>query len=160
MSSIKPVTTITIAGLTGRISRLIATHILQTKPSVSINGIVRTPAKLPADLQDNPRVKIFQADSSDKDKIKDALKGSDICICGYMGGPDVMVDGQKLLIDACIEMKVPKYVASDWCIDFRDLVSSTLLIPPLSSTHQSKLTPPGTRRPSPQRPNETHRILP
>jgi len=32
-----------------------------------------------------------------------------------------MLDGQKTLIDACIEEKVPRYIASDWSLDFRGL---------------------------------------
>lgn len=32
-----------------------------------------------------------------------------------------MVDGQKTLIDACIAEAVPRYIASDWCMDFRGL---------------------------------------
>jgi len=32
-----------------------------------------------------------------------------------------MIEGQKRLIDACIAENVARYIASDWCIDFRGL---------------------------------------
>lgn len=32
-----------------------------------------------------------------------------------------MIDGQKTLIDACIAEDVPRYIASDWTLDFRGL---------------------------------------
>ena len=32
-----------------------------------------------------------------------------------------MTDGQKILIDACIAENVPRYIASDWSLDFRGL---------------------------------------
>lgn len=32
-----------------------------------------------------------------------------------------MIEGQKLLIDACIAEKVPRYIAGDWSMDFRKL---------------------------------------
>lgn len=114
---------IAIAGLTGRISRSIAKHLLGTKTNVTIHGIVRDPAKLPDELQSNSKVKVFQATSDEKDKLKNALEGADVCICGYSSGNDVMIEGQKTLIDACIESGVRRYIASDWCLDYRDLVS-------------------------------------
>ena len=42
-------------------------------------------------------------------------------ICCYLGNESLMVDGQKLLIDACIEEGVPRYIASDWSLDYRAL---------------------------------------
>jgi hypothetical protein len=32
-----------------------------------------------------------------------------------------MTEGQKILIDACIAENVPRYIASDWSLDFRGL---------------------------------------
>jgi NmrA-like family len=32
-----------------------------------------------------------------------------------------MIDGQKALIDACVAENVPRYIASDWSLDFRQL---------------------------------------
>ena len=122
MSSL-PVNTIVIAAIAGRTSLLIARHLLATKPDIAIRGTVRDLAEVPSDVSSNPRVKIVQADANDYEKLKEVLRGSQTCICGYNGSPDVMLEGQKTLIDACIEERVARYIASDWCIDYRDFVS-------------------------------------
>jgi hypothetical protein len=121
-----PVTTVTIAGITGTLAILIAKHLLQT-PSVHINGLCRTPSKLPRFLTTNSRVTIYEATATDVDKIRLALHDSSIAICCYLGPPTLMIDGQKALIDACIEEKVPRYMASDWCLDYRKLKIGDLL---------------------------------
>jgi hypothetical protein len=64
---------------------------------------------------------IFQSDSNDVKAIHSALKGSNEAICCYFGDADVMIEGQKRLINACIDENVPRYVASDWSMDFRRL---------------------------------------
>lgn len=111
---------VTIAGLTGKMAQLIAKHLLAS-PGVKVRGLCRTPSKLPESLTSNPRLSVFQADSNDISTIRSALKGSDAAICCYLGDAHVMVEGQKHLIDACIAERVPRYVASDWSMDFRKL---------------------------------------
>jgi NAD(P)H-binding len=88
---------------------------------VHINGLCRTPSKLPGSLATNPRVTIFQATATDTDQIRSALRNASVAICCYLGDPTVMVAGQKTLIDACIAEKVPRYIASDWSLDYRRL---------------------------------------
>lgn len=115
-----PTTTVTIAGLTGKLALLIAKHLLKT-PHVHINGLCRTPSKLPPSLASHPRVTIFPATATDTPQLRSALHDASICICCYLGDATLMVSGQKALIDACIEERVPRYVASDWCLDCRRL---------------------------------------
>jgi hypothetical protein len=112
--------TVTIAGLTGKMAQLIAKHLLAS-PNVKVNGLCRTPSKLPESLTSNPRLSVFQSDSNNTQVIRSALKESSAAICCYLGDADVMIDGQKRLIDACIAENVPRYVASDWSLDFRKL---------------------------------------
>jgi putative NADH-flavin reductase len=112
--------TVTIAGITGKMGQLIAKHLL-ARPNVKVHGLCRTPSKLSASLTSNPRLSVFQSDANDTKGIHSALKGSDVAVCCYLGDVDVMIEGQKRLIDACISEKVPRYVASDWSMDFRKL---------------------------------------
>jgi hypothetical protein len=100
--------------------QLIASHIVATYPAVKITGIVRNAFKVPAKFSANSNITIIQADSSDKVTIAKALSGSQVCICCYSGDKVLMIDGQKLLIDACIEVGVPRYVASDWGGDYQN----------------------------------------
>jgi len=113
-------TTITIAGITGTLARLITKHLLK-HPNVHINGLCRTPSKLPDVLRSNPRLTIFQAGANDTKTIRQALREADVAICCYLGDNGVMVGGQKTLIDACIAEGVARYIASDWSMDFRKL---------------------------------------
>lgn len=113
--------TIAIAGITGTLGRLITKHLL-SHPDVHINGLYRNPSKLPLSLQTDPRLTLFQANASDVKVIRRALRKADVAICCYLGdATTVMVDGQKTLIDACIDEGVRRYIASDWSMDFRKL---------------------------------------
>jgi uncharacterized protein YbjT (DUF2867 family) len=107
--------TVAIAGITGKMGQLIAKHLL-ARSNVKVRGLCRTPSKLPASLTSNPRLSVFKSDANDTKGIHSALKGSDVAVCCYLGDVDVMIEGQKRLIDACISEKVPRYVASDWSV--------------------------------------------
>jgi hypothetical protein len=89
---------------------------------VKINGIVRNASKVPEAFRANSNITIFEADSNDKTALIEALKGSQVCICCYLGDNNLMTDGQKRLIDCCIEVSVPRYIASDWSAEYRTLV--------------------------------------
>jgi hypothetical protein len=84
------------------LSQLITSYLVAKYPTVKINGIVRNPSKVPAKFSANSNITIFEANSSDKAAVTKALKGSQVCICGYLGDNSLMTEGQKLLIDACI----------------------------------------------------------
>ena len=113
-------TTVFIAGLSGKFARKLAGHLL-AKPEVRVHGTARSPSKLPSELSNNPRVTVFQADASDENTIRKALKGSSVSICCYLGDNDLMYEGQKRLIDASIAEGVPRYIAGDWSLDFRGI---------------------------------------
>jgi len=114
------VTAVAIAGITGCLGRLITEYLL-TKPNVHIHGQCRTPTKLPQSLRDDPRLTIHITSSDDITSLQAAVCGADVAICCYLGPHSLMVDGQKLLIDACIAENVGRYVAGDWSMDFRKL---------------------------------------
>lgn len=101
------------------LSQLITSYLVAKYPNVKINGIVRNPSKVPAKFSANSNITIFEANSSDKAAVTKALKGSQVCICGYLGDESLMTEGQKLLIDACIEFGVDRYIAGDWSSDYR-----------------------------------------
>jgi hypothetical protein len=114
-------TSIAIAGFTGKMARLITTSLLQNHPNVKIHGICRSPDKIDENLRSNPNITIFGATSNDIPVLRRALAGTSVCICAYLGDNTLMIDGQKALIDACIAEDVPRYIASDWTLDFRGL---------------------------------------
>ncbi|KAF2163962.1 hypothetical protein M409DRAFT_57066 [Zasmidium cellare ATCC 36951] len=116
-----PVTKVAIAGLSGKIGSLIAQSLLKHHPTVQINGIVRSPSKVATTIASNSNVHIHQADPSNPSALRKALANVDVCICCYLGDNELMVQGQKTLIDACIAEKVPRYIGSDYSFDFRGL---------------------------------------
>ncbi|CAJ2513566.1 Uu.00g016850.m01.CDS01 [Anthostomella pinea] len=113
--------TVAIAGFTGRLARLITEALVRQHPGVVVHGICRSPEKVDPKLRSISNVKVFQASSDDAEAIKRALLGVDVCICCYLGDNGLMIEGQKTLVDACIAAGVQRYIASDWCLDYRPL---------------------------------------
>lgn len=116
-----PNTTIAIAGFTGKMARLITTFLLKNHSNVKIHGICRSIDKVAANLRSHPNITLFHATSTDIPGLRRALASASVCICAYLGDDTLMIDGQKTLIDACIAEGVPRYIASDWSLDFRGL---------------------------------------
>lgn len=117
MSPIK----VAIAGFTGRMARLITEALVKRHPDVEIHGIARNASKVDEKLRDLSNVTIFEASAEDLVGLRRAVKGTDICICCYLGDNELMIQGQKSLIDACVDEHVARYLASDWSFDYRRL---------------------------------------
>ncbi|RSL43547.1 hypothetical protein BHE90_017187 [Fusarium euwallaceae] len=112
--------TVGLAGITGKFGRLLASKLLQS-PSIHLRGYARDPSKVVPALAESPRLKLFKGEAFDDTAIKPFVTGCDVVVCAYLGADDLMVDGQKKLIDACEEAGVPRYVASDWALDYTKL---------------------------------------
>ncbi|KAH7142938.1 hypothetical protein B0J13DRAFT_585594 [Dactylonectria estremocensis] len=104
--------TVGIAGITGKFARLVAKRLLD-KPDVLIRGYCRNPAKLPAFIASSPRVQVVQGEATDRAALRSFASGSDVVVCCYLGDETLMTQGQKLLIDACEEQGVKRYVHLD-----------------------------------------------
>ncbi|EXJ95695.1 hypothetical protein A1O1_00818 [Capronia coronata CBS 617.96] len=113
-------TTIGIAGISGKFARLLANALL-TYPEARIRGLCRSPSKVPASVSSSPQVQVVQGDAFDADALHAFVKGCDVVVCCYLGDDRVMIDGQELLINVCEEEGVPRYVASDWALDYTKL---------------------------------------
>lgn len=104
--------TVGIAGITGKFGRLLASRLLEN-PNISLRGYARDPAKVSARFSESPRVQLFKGEAFDDAAIKPFVTGCDVVVCAYLGGDDLMIDGQRKLIDASDKAGVPRYVASD-----------------------------------------------
>lgn len=113
-------TTVGIAGITGKFARLLVKKLLEY-PDLKIKGYCRNVAKVPLSLQSDSRVEIVQGDASDGARLADFVTGCDVVACCYLGGDDLMLDGQKALIDACEAAHVSRYIAGDWCLEYTKL---------------------------------------
>ncbi|KAL0942976.1 NmrA-like family protein [Colletotrichum truncatum] len=112
--------TIGIAGITGKFASLIGKNLL-TYPEVRIRGYCRNVGKLAEGLRLSPHVSVVEGDATDLDSIRHFVKGCNVVICCYLGDNKLMTEGQKLLVDACEAENVPRYIASDYCLDFTKL---------------------------------------
>lgn len=112
--------TVGIAGLTGKFARLVASFLLQ-RPNVTLRGYVRDPTKLPSSLSANERIHIAQGGAYDVSAARTFAQGCDVVICCYLGDDRLMTEGQKVLVDECEAEGVPRYIASDYSLDFTKL---------------------------------------
>ena len=115
------VSTVAIAGITGKLGTLIAQAILSTSQA-SIRGLCRDQSKLAPELQGfSSRITLVEGDSTDLVTAREAVRGSQVVICCYLGSNELMTNGQKVLIDACVAEEVPRYIASDYSLDYSKL---------------------------------------
>lgn len=120
MSSTPNVSVVAIAGISGKLGTLVAESLLKTS-QVEVRGFCRDKSKVSTALSNNPRVSIVEGQSDDPDATRRAVRGSDVVICCYLGSNELMLEGQKLLIDVATAEKVPRFMASDYSLDYRKL---------------------------------------
>ncbi|VBB79536.1 Putative protein of unknown function [Podospora comata] len=115
-----PVTTVGIAGITGRLARLITHHLLALSPTLTIKGYCRDLSKATS-YPTLKNITITQGDPYDPTALRHFVSGCDVVICGFFGDPRLMTEGQKLLIEACEAEGVKRYVAGDWTLNYDKL---------------------------------------
>lgn len=112
--------TVGIAGITGKFASLVLEQLLKS-PDVQIRGFCRNASKLSAATKESSRIEVTEGDVYDTDALRKFVAGCQIVICGYLGDNDLMERGQKLLVDACEAEGVPRYIASDYSLDYNKL---------------------------------------
>ncbi|KAI1387925.1 nmrA-like family protein [Hypoxylon trugodes] len=110
--------TVGIAAITGKFARELTSFLLKN-PAITIKGYCRDPSKVPESFFS--KVSIVKGDAFDTSAIRSFVSGCDVVVCCYLGDAKLMVNGQTTLIDACAAEGVPRYVASDWSIDYTKL---------------------------------------
>lgn len=119
--------TVGIAGITGKFARVLTFNLLKY-PAVKIKGYCRDPSKVPKSFSENPNVTLHKGDAFDAPALKSFVAGCDVVVCCYLGDDKLMTDGQKLLVDISEEAGVPRYVASDWALDYTKLELGQLFV--------------------------------
>jgi NmrA-like family len=112
---------ILVAGATGNLGNKIVNALLGK--GAEIRAIVRreTNHEKIAELEQKG-VKIFVVAMNNKSEIAHACKGVHCVVSALSGLRDVIIDTQKNLLEAAIEAKVPRFIPSDYSIDFTNLV--------------------------------------
>ncbi|KAK4172178.1 hypothetical protein QBC36DRAFT_363592 [Triangularia setosa] len=122
-----PVPTVGIAGITGRLARLITHHLLALNPSLTIKGYCRDASKtfsspILSSSNNHPHnITIAHGDPYDPTALRHFVSGCDVVICAFHGDHRLMTEGQRLLIEACEAEGVKRYVAGDWTLDYDKL---------------------------------------
>ena len=114
-------TTIGIAGISGKFARLLTSSLLDLDSGIQIKGLARDPSKVDQSTSSSARVQVVQGDAFQSEHVRSFVKGCGVVVCCYLGDDNVMIAGQKLLIDLAEEEGVARYVASDWSLDWTNL---------------------------------------
>lgn len=112
---------IIVAGATGNLGNRIVRELM--KRGATVRALVRAsgdPEKLKS-LQEMG-AEIHEVDFDSVDAIAEASIGA-VCVVSSLAGlSDVIVDMQKRLLDGAIQAGVPRFIPSDFCTDYNDLV--------------------------------------
>jgi nucleoside-diphosphate-sugar epimerase len=112
--------TVLVAGATGNLGGRIARSLRER--GANVRALTRGAAhgeaiaKLAAD-----GVEIHRVDFADRASLERACAGVDCVVSGLQGLRDVIVDAQSALLDAAVSAGVPRFVPSDYSIDFTRL---------------------------------------
>lgn len=112
---------ILVAGATGNLGNRICRELI--KRGAVVSALVRpsTDTEKIAILK-QMGVKVLETDLNSQDEITSACAGIDCVVSALAGLDDVIVDLQKRVLDAAIKAGVPRFIPSDFCTDYNDLV--------------------------------------
>lgn len=112
---------ILVAGATGNLGGKIVNALLDLGADVSALVRPSSDAVKIKDLE-NKGIKIHQVDFTNEDQLIEACAGNSCVISALAGLREVIVDTQKLLLDAAVQAKVPRFIPSDYSLDFTNLI--------------------------------------
>jgi len=115
---------IILAGATGDLGHRIAHYLLEK--GAAVRAIVRAGRR--SEKLDSLRkagVEIKEVDFSNAVALRDACVGGGCVVSALSGLREVIVDAQTALLKAAVEAGVPRFIPSDFCIDYRPLTPGT-----------------------------------
>lgn len=113
--------TIIIAGSTGNLGNRITNQLL--KKNLNVITLVRNETdKTKIQALKDKGVEVFQTDMNDINKVSEVCTKGDCFISALSGLRDVIIDTQKNLLEACIKANLPRFIVSDYCLDYTNLI--------------------------------------
>lgn len=112
--------TILVAGATGNLGNRICRELL--KRNAAVKALVRhsaDPDKIA--VLEKMGVQIYPVEMNDINEITRVCEGVSCVISAVAGLKEVIIDFQKILLDAAILAGVPRFIPSDFCTDYNDL---------------------------------------
>lgn len=109
---------IVVAGGSGNLGSQICVHL--NKKGADVHVLLR---KKPGRPKANPaNVTVHQVDFENVQSLVDACRGATCIVSALSGIRDVIIDAQTNLADAALKAGVPRFIPSDYCIDYRKLI--------------------------------------
>lgn len=113
-------TTIAVAGATGNLGARIVSALLERGATVC--ALVRTgTASDKLQKLEQSGVKVAQVDTASVSELAQACAEASCVVSALQGLRDVIVDAQSVLLDAAMAAGVPRFIPSDYSIDFTKL---------------------------------------
>ncbi|MDQ6815068.1 MAG: NmrA family NAD(P)-binding protein [Bacteroidota bacterium] len=112
---------ILVVGSTGNLGNRICRQLVERGAAVS--AIIRTTSDA-AKIENLKKigVKVIEVDVNNIDDIAKACTGADCVVSALAGLREVIVDLQKRILDGAMQAGVPRFIPSDFCTDYSDLV--------------------------------------
>jgi len=112
-----PEKTIIVAGGTGNLGGRIIKALL--KKEVEVRVLVRSGSnKEKIAALEQLGAKIFTVDMNSEQEIAEVCKGATCVVSALAGLEDVIIETQKILLNAAIAAGVPRFIPSDYSLDF------------------------------------------
>lgn len=116
--------TIVVAGATGNLGGRISKSLLEQ--GAEVKALVRAESdKDKITALRNQGVSIVRADFNSLSELAKACQGASCIVSALSGLREVVVGMQTLLLDAAVEADVPRFIPSDFSIDFTTLPQGT-----------------------------------
>ena len=108
---------IVLAGATGNLGGRIAREL--QRRGASVRALVRpgTDANRLTDMRERG-VEIVEMDLHARAALVEACKGASCVVSSLLGLEKIMIDAQGALLDAAVEAGVPRFIPSDYAMDF------------------------------------------
>lgn len=111
---------IVLAGATGNLGGRIARELRQRGASVCALVRPGTSAERLATLGQQG-VEIVEADLHSRAKVVQACDGASCVVCTLLGLEKSLIDAQGALLDSAVEAGVPRFIPSDYAMDFTEI---------------------------------------
>jgi uncharacterized protein YbjT (DUF2867 family) len=113
--------TILVAGATGNLGEKIIKALLEK--GAHVHAVVRTGC----DPEKKVRLKklgveVFEVDMSNVAAVSEVCKGATCVVSALAGLQEVIIDTQKVLLDAAVQAGVPRFIPSDFSMEFTNLI--------------------------------------
>ena len=113
---------IVVAGGSGDLGSRICRNLIEK--NIDVHVIVRRNSDSSL-LNDLKGITIHKVDYSDSDGLANACEGAHCVVSALSGLREVIIDAQSKLLQAAVLSGVPRFIPSDFCIDYRPLQPGT-----------------------------------